>query len=667
MATFTRLIPVFLLAFFLFFSGASALTDDITLVKTCVDRSPLFASPSSACGYLNLSFTVNTIGGSGQSNCTLLSGNSSEFFVPVGAQQSFRISPQTPVGQNRIRCNVTKTSFIEKPFTVHGALTDAVVDTPSTVYMNSTVGLKVMSVSYDWPDDAASGFSACWSLRDPSGGQIIAPWVCSNATTLYTLPASLPIGQSQFVLLLQAQNYDSLLKYVPLTIKSSPIFSSSIYPESRIVQTSGGKLDYTLSVRALSSAADLTASWSDGRVTLDGKPSSVSIHVDGGKTEEFSLAFDVPAVTGCEAADCPQQKFSIALIDQYGNSQTLTGEATMTDMYMSSFSISPESLGGIVVQPGYETGAEVTLTNTGKLADAYSAVLMGDAASYSTISPQTMSLAAGGTGKYTITIKGPSSLPAGQMSACFSSGNQPSIQKCATATVNLGVQEPPITLLVQPRYLAVSPGENGTINVMVASGTAEEVISGIVESACADWLSNTEWVAIPRTIYEKYTNDIYVKPPEIGTCTVKITLRAQGAPPKSATVEITSALPESEINAVTDFSKAVLLNATVLQQKASILKNTKVDAAFINDIEANATALADNCGNDIARAQYLAAQTSCALAQAGLKSAMEQLDYGSRALRVSKPFYISPVAIASIMAIVLSLVYLLVIAPKESL
>ncbi len=661
-----RRILVFLLALFLFFPDA-ALADDITIAKNCVDRSPLFTSPSSVCGYLNLSFTVNTLGGVGQSNCTLSSGNSSEFLVPVGAQQSFRLSPQAPVGQNRIRCNVTKTSFVEKPFTVHGALINAFVDTPSTVYMNSTVSLKIMSVNYDWPDDAAPGFSACWNLRDPSSGQVIAQWVCSNATTLYQIPASLPIGQSQFVLLLQAQNYESLFKYIPVTIKSSPIFSFSIYPESQIMQTAGGRLDYTVSVRAFSSAADLTASWSDERVTLDGKPSSVSIHMDAGKTEKFSLTFDVPAATtGCEA-DCPQQKFSIVLTDQYGNSQTLTGGATLTDRYTSSFSISPESLGEIAVQPGYEKMAEVTLTNTGKLADVYSAVLMGDAASYSSISPQTMNLAAESSGKYTITVKGPSSLPSGQMSACFSSGNQPSIQKCAKATVNLGVQGPPITLLVQPRALAVFPGENGTIDVTVASSMNEAVISGIIESTCAEWLSNTEWVTLPRTISRKYTNKIYVKPSEVETCTVKITLRAQGAPPKSATVEITSSIPEIEINAITELSMAILSNATTLQQKAKILKNTRIDAAFINDIEVNATSLAENCRNDVAKEQYSAAQTSCKLAQADIKRAMEQLDYGSRSLRVSKPFYISPVAIASVIAIALSVVYLIVIAPAESL
>lgn len=662
-----RLLFVFLLSIIFVFFPVAAMADDISLLKSCVDRSPL-VPPSSPCGHLGLPFLVDiTSGGNGTlfTNCTLSSGNLSEFFVPEGVQQLFLLPPSAPVGQNRIRCNVTKTTFIEKPFTVHGAILDAVVDAPSVVYMNSTIDLKVMSVDYDWQNDAPPGFSACWNLRDPSSGQVIAQWVCSNATTTYPVPASLPIGPSQFVLLLQAQNYESFFKYVPVTVRSSPTFSSSIYPESQIVQVSGGRLEYVVSVRAVSSA-DLTASWSDGRVTLDGKQSSVSLHVDSGKNEKFNIAFDVPATTGCEI-DCPQQKFSITLTDQYGNSQKLTGVATVTNRYTSSFSISPESLGKVVVPPGSQNQIELLLTNTGKLADVYSAVLMGDAVPYSSISPATMTLAAGSVGKYTVTILGSSSLPSGPMQACFSSRNQPSVQTCVNATtVGLGFEARPVSLSVQPVTLAMSLGDSGAIDVVAVSSITDAGVSGTVESNCAEWLSNTEWVTTPRTISGRYTNKIHVKPLEVGTCIVKITLRVQGAPAlqsATATAIITSSLPEMEIDAMTRLSEDILSNVTLLQSKINILKNAGVDAAFINGLKQNATLLAEKCVDDVSNEQYSAARTSCGLAQSGLKTISEVVDYGGRSIRASKPSHISPITIASAILIAFSAVYLVMVAP----
>ncbi len=642
---------------------------DITLAKSCVDRYNLQPSPSS-CAYAGLPFTVDTGTVGDQSNCTLASGNGTYFLVPTGGvQQTFLLPPSAPLGQNRIRCNITKTSFIEKPFTVYGAILDAVVDTPSLVYMNSDVILKVIGVNYDQPDyDAPQGFSACWNIRDPSSGQVIAQWACSNDTTTYPVPASLQIGASQFILLLQAHNYESLFKYVPVTVRNSPAFSSSIYPESAIVPTSGGRLDYVLSVAASPSAAvDLTASWSDVRVALDGKPSSVSLHVDAGKTGKFGLAFNVPQVTGCTSDDCPKQSFQVSLTDQYGNSQQLTGSAVVTDRYTSSFSISPESLGRIVVQPGLEEQAEVVLTNTGKISDVYSAVLIGDAASYSSITPENISLAAGGSGRYTIRVSGSSSLQSGPLQACFSSRNQPSAQACANASVNLGAQELPVSLSVQPRTMSLSVGENGTIEVATVSSIGDAVVAGTLESTCADWLSNTEWVAPSRTISVRYANSIYVKPTEVGTCTVKITLRAQGTPSRSATVEIYSSLSQAEIDSLTGLSEDILSNASVLQSKAAVLKNAGVGAAFADDLEQKATFLAEKCKDDVSNAEYSAARASCALARSGLKGAMDVLDYGGQSIHVSKPFYISPIAIASAIAMVLALAYLIVIAPTQSL
>lgn len=658
------------LAFFLVLVSLTvgcAQASSMTLANGCVDRYDVQPSPSS-CAYGSLPFTVDTGTVGEQSTCTLSSGNGTSFLVPSGVQQLFLIPPSAPAGPNKIRCNVTKTSFVEKPFMVYGATLDAIIDTPSLVYMDSTVSLKVMSVGYDLPDDASPGFSACWNLRDPGSGQVIAQWVCSNATTTYPVPSSLPIGQSQFILLLQAHNYESLFKYVPVTIRSAPTFSSSIYPESAIVPTSGGRLDYTISVAAFSTV-DLTASWSDGRLTLDGKPSSVvsPLHVEAGKTGRFSLAFDVPQALGCTGwEDCPGQRFSISLADQYGNSQQLAGEAVVTDRYTSSFYISPESLGRIVVQPGLEVQAEVTLTNNGRLPDEYSAVLIGDAAPYSGITPETMTLGAGGSGTYVVKISGSSSLLSGPLRACFSSGNQPSVQKCANATISPGAQELPVALFVQPRSMSLSVGENRTIEVAAVSSIKDAVFSGILESTCADWLSNTEWVTVSRTVSGRYTNEIYVKPTDVGTCTVKMTLRAQGAPPRSATVEIAVSMPEAEIDAVTMLSEDILLNLTVFRSKANVLKAAGVDAGFISGLEQRAASLAGKCGDDVSMEEYSAAQTSCAIAMSGLKNAAEVLDYGGRALHVSRPLYVSPVAIASALLIVLSLVYLIAIAPPPS-
>lgn len=663
MATFRLLAVAFLISSFAVFVSVQAA--DITLVKGCVDRYNVQPSPSS-CAYAGLPFIVDTGTVGDQSNCTLASGNGTYFLVPTGAQQLFMIPPSAPAGPNKIRCNVTKTNFIEKPFAVYGALLDATVDVPSVVYMNSTVLLKVMGMNYDLPDVTTPGFSACWNLRDPSSGQVISQWVCSNATTTYLIPASLPIGASQFVLLLQAHDYESLFKYIPVTIRNFPMFSSSIYPESRSVSTSGGGLEYSISVRALSNV-DLVASWSDGRVTLDGKPSSVPLHVDAGRTGKFGLVFDVPAASGCEL-DCPQQEFSITLTDQYGTSQRLTGSATVTDRYTSSFSLSPESLDRIVVQPGLEGQAEVVLANTGKISDVYSAVLIGDAASYSSITPENISVAAGGSGRYAITVSGSSSLPSGLLQACFSSGNQPSAQKCVNASVSLGAQELPVSLSVQPRTMSLSVGENGTIQVAAVSSIREAVVSGTLESACADWLSNTEWLAPSRTISVRYANSIHVKPTEVGTCTVKITLKAQGTQtPRSATVEIYSSLPQEEIDSLTRLSEDLLSNVSVLQSKAGVLKNAGVGAAFVNGLEEKAIFLAERCKDDVSNEEYSAAQASCALARSRLKSAIEVLDYGGQSIHVSKPFYISPIAIASAMAVVLALAYLIVIAPTQSL
>lgn len=664
MATFRLLTPAFLIIFSYFAIAGAAQAADITLAKGCVDRYDLQPSPSS-CAYASLPFTVDTGTVGDQSNCTLASGNVTYFLVPTGVQQTFLLPASAPLGQNRIRCNVTKTSFIEKPFAVQGALLDAIVDVPSVVYMNSTVLLKVMGVNYDLPDVTTPGFSACWNLRDPSSGQVISQWLCSNATTTYPVPASLPIGTSQFILLLQAHNYESLFKYIPVTVRNFPMFSSSIYPESQSVPTSGGRLEYSISVRALSNV-DLTASWSDGRVTLDGKPSSVSLHVDAGKTGKFDLAFVVPQATGCEV-DCPKQSFQVTLTDQYGNPQQLTGSAAVTDRYTSSFSLSPESLDRIVVQPGSEVQAGVVLANTGKISDVYSAVLVGDAASYSSITPENISVAAGGSGTYVVRVSGSSSLPSGLLRACFSSMSQPSAQKCVNASVSLGAQELPVSLSVQPRTMSLSVGENGTIDVVAVSSIREAVVSGALESTCADWLSNTEWVAPSRTISGRYANSIHVKPAEVGTCTVKLTLRAQDTPPRSATVEIYSSLPQEEIEYLTRLSEDLLSNVSVLQSKAGVLKNAGVGAAFANGLEEKGTFLAERCKDDVSKEEYSAARASCALAQSGLKGAIDVLDYGGQSIRASKPFYISPIAIVSAIAIVLAIVYLIMIAPTQSL
>lgn len=652
----------FLAVFFLAaFTDASSAAD-ITLVKECADRYPV-PSSSHSCGYGGIIFTINNETTDGISNCTLSSGNFTEFWVAANTPHLFVLPPTAPAGTNKIRCNVTSSRFVERQFEVYGALLDAKVDVPSAVYANSTVSLKVTDIDYDLPD-AAGGFSACWNFRDPSTGQVVAQWACSNSTTLYGVPPSLPAGPSQFVLLLQARNYENLFKYVPVTVKNAPSFSSSIYPESRIVPSSGGRLEYTVSVRALVLPVDVTAGWSDGRMTVNGQASSVALHVDAGKTGSLNLAFVVGAMD-CES-ECPQQQFSIILTDQWGNSQQLTGRVVVTDRYRSSYSVSPESIGSVVVQQGGEARAEVAVANTGRIPDAYSAVLLGEPAPYSRVTPEMVELAAGGVGRFTVTISGSSGLSPGSLRICFSSKNQPLDQKCSNASITTGAPESLLSLDVQPRTLMLSEGEPGKIDVTVSSASADTVFSGSLESdGCADWLNNTEWLSAQRKVSGRYTNWIQVRPTRSDRCQLKITVGSEGVT-KTATVDVISSLPQSEVENLDYVADALSINLTVLRSKADILRRAGVLEEFVSGVEKKANDMADTCREDVANEKYQQAGSSCPLAVSAVRSAMDAFDYGGQSIRASKPVSISPLSIASAILVALAVGYMIVSAPPPS-